>query len=193
MTRCDDCGDGRTGGGKGQSMKITLDLLRAMGACADGLAWFEAKLGAEADYQAALDLAVADSRIEWACWALSAIGGTNDVTEVDGATETRAHVVVAGTLKVRGSLCVSGRVAAGSGIKAGWGIKAGEGIKAGYSIHATLTISARLRIFAGLVSWRLPTAEETEIVARAVTGTIAHGAFRALPSPSGGAKSLATS
>jgi len=60
------------------------------------------------------------------------------------------------------------------GIKAGWGIEAGEGIKAGEGIEAGLglkaglqivcrTLSSKSRIFAGLVGWRRPTPEETQI------------------------------
>ena len=65
-------------------------------------------------------------------------------------------------------------IKAGDGIEAGCGIKAGDGIEAGFSIRANF-ISVGLRIFAGLVSWRLPTEEEMLIDAKIRSGTVAHG------------------
>ena len=56
------------------------------------------------------------------------------------------------------------------------GIKAGSGIKAGYSIQCKQYLSAKLRIFAGMVSWRLPTPEEQTITCGALKqGTITLG------------------
>ena len=62
----------------------------------------------------------------------------------------------------------------GSGIEAGLGIKAGWGIEAGLGIKAKF-ISVKLRIFAGMISWRLPTPEETEIRAEILSGIVALG------------------
>jgi hypothetical protein len=73
-------------------------------------------------------------------------------------------------------------IKAGEGIEAGWGIKAGEGIEAGWGIkagegiHCKFDLSVRLRIFVGLINWRLPTADEQQIVCgRLVSGTVASG------------------
>ncbi len=77
-------------------------------------------------------------------------------------------------------------IKAGEGIKAGWGIKAGEGIEAGWGIEAGLSIqcifiSAKFRIFAGLISWRLPTPDEQKIICAEVRhGTVAYGTLEIL-------------
>ncbi len=71
-------------------------------------------------------------------------------------------------------------IKAGSGIKAGWGIEAGWGIKAGLSIQC-IFISAKFRIFAGLISWRLPTPDEQKIICAEVRhGTVAYGTLEIL-------------
>lgn len=71
-------------------------------------------------------------------------------------------------------------IEAGEGIKAGRGIEAGRGIKAGWGIEAGLSIKGtwidcKLRIFAGMVSDRLPTEEETAISGIIRSGTVAFG------------------
>ncbi len=96
-------------------------------------------------------------------------------------------------------------IKAGEGIEAGWGIKAGEGIEAGGGIEAgkginaggcieadwdinagfsivCKTIRAKLRIFAGLVSWRVPTDEELQIrCEELLEGTVAFGELVLIP------------
>jgi len=57
-------------------MKLTIDLLTAKGACAEGLAWFTTRFRYEADYQAVLDALVEADRPDWARWCLIHIGRT---------------------------------------------------------------------------------------------------------------------
>ena len=72
------------------------------------------------------------------------------------------------SIKVTKSLISNWGIEAGDGIEAGCSIKAGDGIEAGCGIKAGLSItgkwiSSRLRIFAGLMIWKKPTVEETQI------------------------------
>ncbi len=103
-----------------------------------------------------------------------------------GVLEYAGHVEVAADLRrvqftrinVAGRLVAQAGtgIQAGGGIEAGWHIKAGTGIQAGKGIHCKLDLSAKLRIFAGLINWRLPTADEQRIECRRlINGTIALG------------------
>jgi len=60
--------------------------------------------------------------------------------------------------------------------RAGTGIEAGEGIEAGTGIEAGANISVRFRIFSGLIMWREPKPEETEIrCKRLESGEVSYG------------------
>ena len=150
-------------------MKITLEFAKSKGACADGLAWFEAKFGLEADYQLTLDTLADERKIDWARWLLKAIGPTAEVLTIDGPTNTRAHIIAAGHLVIAGNLAVSGSV------------QAGEGIEAGLSISCNGIVFSSLRIFAGVCGWRIPTADEQRIVCTQVNGIVAHGTLQLAP------------
>ena len=187
-------------------MLITLDFLKSKGACLTGLRYFKENFGESADYQAVLDKLAADDRVSDARWLLDNAGSDKDAVREITETPATRHVFAAGRLEIKIDISVAGCVFAGSGIKAGLGISAGEGIKAGegisagwgisagkgikagegisagwgikagFSIRCKRALSARLRIFAGLVSWRMPTPEEQEIeCAKLEQGTVALG------------------
>ena len=107
--------------------------------------------------------------------------GKEDLSDYQGHIEAQENL---GTIRFENSLRSSGNIyfrtgsgiEAGYGIKAGWGIKADGGIEAGWGIVCKLELSSKLRIFAGLVTWRMPTKEEMQIkVGKLVLGQVCYG------------------
>ena len=143
---------------------ITVAVLRAKGACEEGVKLFVERYGEDGapDYQEVLHALAESSSTSIANWLMRAMGAAQTETVVEGGLEVVGNVFVAGSLRVHGG------IKAVDGIKAGMGIKAGWGIEAGW-------VQCSLRIFAGLVAWRLPEPHELEIRAELRGGTIAHG------------------
>ena len=116
-------------------MQITLDLLRANGACEDGVNAFLGQYpDGLADYQDVLNKCVEHDLERYAAWLLNAVGPTMDVLRIEGDLITDKSIYICGSLYVTGS------IKAGGGINAGWGVNAGENINAGrnYGIYAGL-------------------------------------------------------
>jgi hypothetical protein len=101
--------------------------------------------------------------------------GKEDLSNYQGHIEAEENL---GTIRFKTELIASGNIyfRTGSGIKAGWGIEAGGGLEAGGGIICKGELSSKLRIFAGLVTWRMPTKEEMQIkVGKLVLGQVCYG------------------
>ena len=93
-----------------------------------------------------------------------------------GGIKAGEGIVAGGGIKAGGGIQAGEGIEAGGGIQAGWGIVAGKGIEAGLGIVCKLELSSKLRIFAGLVTWRMPTKEEMQIkVGKLVLGQVCYG------------------
>ena len=128
-------------------MKITKELLKEKGACADGYRDFLREYPVDkypdgVEYQELLDCC-AEKNFEYGSWLLEMFGRTDEVRKIGGDLIVEKGIIFAGQLEVRG--CIE----AGDGIKAGWGIEAGRGIKAGRGIEAGDGIKAGWGIEAG--------------------------------------------
>ena len=137
-------------------MQITLDLLRANGACEDGVNAFLGQYpDGLADYQDVLNKCVEHDLERYAAWLLNAVGPTMDVLRIEGDLITDKSIYICGSLYVTGSINAGGGIEAGRGIKAGesikvgWGVNAGGGINAGRGIKAGESINAGRGINAG--------------------------------------------
>ena len=122
-------------------MQITLDLLRANGACEDGVNAFLGQYpDGLADYQDVLNKCVEHDLERYAAWLLNAVGPTMDVLRIEGDLITDKSIYICGSLYVTGSINAGENINAGWGINAGWDINAGRGIDAGrnYGIYAGL-------------------------------------------------------
>ena len=119
-------------------MKITKELLKEKGACADGYRDFLKEYPVDkypdgVEYQELLDCC-AEKNFSYGSWLLGAFGKTDGARKIDGDLITEKGIIFAGRLEVKG--CIK----AGEGIEAGRGIEAGNGIKAGdeFGIYAGL-------------------------------------------------------
>ena len=131
-------------------MKITKELLKEKGACADGYRDFLKEYPVDkypdgVEYQELLDCC-AEKNFEYGSWLLEMFGRTDEVRKIGGDLIIEKGIIFAGQLEVKG--CIE----AGDGIKAGWGIEAGRGIKAGWGIEAGDGIKAgcEFGVYAGL-------------------------------------------
>lgn len=113
-------------------MKITKELLKEKGACADGYRAFLEEYPVDkypdgVEYQELLDCC-AEKNFSYGSWLLGAFGKTDEVRKIEGDLIAEKGIIFAGQLEAEGC------------IKAGWGIEAGEGIEAGceYGIYAGL-------------------------------------------------------
>ena len=128
-------------------MQITLDLLRANGACEDGVNAFLGQYpDGLADYQDVLNKCVEHDLERYAAWLLNAVGPTMDVLRIEGDLITDKSIYICGSLYVTGSINAGGGIEAGRGIKAGESINAGGGVNAGENINA----GRNYGIYAGL-------------------------------------------
>ena len=118
-------------------MQITLDLLRANGACEDGVNAFLGQYpDGLADYQDVLNKCVEHDLERYAAWLLNAVGPTMDVLRIEGDLITDKSIYICGSLYVTGSINAGENINAGWDINAGENVNAGRGIKAGESINA---------------------------------------------------------
>ena len=125
-------------------MKITKELLKEKGACADVYRDFLKEYPVDkypdgVEYQELLDCC-AEKNFSYGSWLLSAFGKTDEVRKIDGDLIVEEGIIFAGRLEVKGCIKAGRGINAGLGIKAGCGIKAGWGIKAGdeFGIYAGL-------------------------------------------------------
>ena len=121
-------------------MKITKELLKEKGACADGYRDFLKEYPVDkypdgVEYQELLDCC-AEKNFSYGSWLLGAFGKTDEIRKIDGDLIVEKGIIFAGRLEVKG--CIE----AGCGIEAGWGIKADGDIEAGYNIKAGCGIEA---------------------------------------------------
>ena len=135
-------------------MKITKELLREKGACADGYRDFLKEYPVDkypdgVEYQELLDCC-AEKNFSYGSWLLGAFGKTDEVRKIDGDLIVEKGIIFAGRLEVKGCIKAGEGIKAGDGIEAGWGINAGEGIEAGCGIKAGWGINAGEGIEAGL-------------------------------------------
>ena len=134
-------------------MKITKELLKEKGACADGYRDFLKEYPVDkypdgVEYQELLDCC-AEKNFIYGSWLLGAFGKTDGARKIDGDLITEKGIIFAGRLEVKGCIKAGEGIKAGCGIKAGGGIQAGEGIKAGCGIEAGEGIEAGRGIEAG--------------------------------------------
>lgn len=113
-------------------MKITKELLKEKGACADGYRDFLKEYPVDkypdgVEYQKLLDCC-AEKNFSYGSWLLGTFGKTGEVRKIEGDLIVEKGIIFAGQLEVKGC------------IKAGFGIEAGNGIKAGdeFGIYAGL-------------------------------------------------------
>ena len=135
-------------------MKITKELLKEKGACADGYRDFLKEYPVDkypdgVEYQELLDCC-AEKNFSYGSWLLGAFGKTDDVRKIEGDLIVEEGIIFAGQLEVKGCIKAGGSIKAGDGIKAGGGIEAGNGIDAGLGIKAGGGIKAGDGIDAGL-------------------------------------------
>ena len=134
-------------------MKITKELLKEKGACADGYRDFLKEYPVDkypdgVEYQELLDCC-AEKNFSYGSWLLGAFGKTDDVRKIEGDLIVEEGIIFAGQLEVKGCIKAGGSIKAGGGIKAGDGIKAGCSIRAGFGIETGYGIEAGDGIKAG--------------------------------------------
>ena len=169
-------------------MKITKELLKEKGACADGYRDFLKEYPVDeypdgVEYQELLDCC-AEKNFSYGSWLLGAFGKTDEVRKIDGDLIGEKGIIFAGQLEVKGCIEAGDGIEAGYGIKAGcgieagWGIKAGEDIEAGYGIEAGWGIEAgdEFGIYAGLRS-RITNKTQRKIIAKKRPENIMCGEF----------------
>ena len=118
---------------------ITREHLLALGACIDGVEFFDRTYqDGRAEYQDMLDKAVDGGHTDYASWLLAKIGPTEDTLEVDEINSADTDVVFAGSIRVRTRIVV-GCIEAGGGIEAGRGIEAGWGFGVYAGLHVRIT------------------------------------------------------
>ena len=135
-------------------MKITKELLKEKGACADGYRDFLMEYPVDkypdgVEYQELLDCC-AEKNFSYGSWLLGAFGKTDEIRKIDGDLIVEKGILFAGRMEVKGCIKAGWGIEAGNGIKAGRGIKAGWGIKSGLGIEAGNGIKAGYGIEAGL-------------------------------------------
>ena len=151
-------------------MKITKELLREKGACADGYRDFLKEYPVDkypdgVEYQELLDCC-AEKNFSYGSWLLGAFGKTDENRKIDGDLIAEKGIIFAGQLEVKG--CIK----AGEGIEAGWGIDAGCGIEAGNGIKA----GDEFGIYAGLCC-RITNKTQRKIIAKNRPENIMCGEF----------------
>ena len=119
-------------------MKITKELLKEKGACADGYRDFLKEYPVDkypdgVEYQELLDCC-AEKNFEYGSWLLEMFGRTDEVRKIGGDLIIEKGIIFAGQLEVKG--CIE----AGDGIKAGWGIEAKQYIHAEKRIFAGVSV-----------------------------------------------------
>ena len=126
-------------------MKITKELLKEKGACADGYRDFLREYPVDkypdgVEYQELLDCC-AEKNFSYGSWLLGAFGKTVEVRKIEGDLIVEKGIIFAGRLEVKGCIKAGEGIKAGLGIKAGWSIKADGGIEAGdeFGIYAGLS------------------------------------------------------
>ena len=131
-------------------MKITKELLKEKGACADGYRDFLKEYPVDkypdgVEYQELLDCC-AEKNFSYGSWLLGAFGKTDEVRKIDGDLITEKGIIFAGQLEAKGCIKAGWGIEAGEGIEAGGGIEAGEGIEAGggYGIFAGIRVKIEL-------------------------------------------------
>ena len=134
-------------------MKITKELLKEKGACADGYRDFLKEYPVDkypdgVEYQELLDCC-AEKDFSYGSWLLGAFGKTDEVRKIDGDLIVEKGIIFAGRLEVKGCIKAGLGIKAGDGIDAGRGIDAGGGIEAGEGIKAGDGIDAGRGIDAG--------------------------------------------
>ena len=127
-------------------MKITKELLKEKGACADGYRDFLKEYPVDkypdgVEYQELLDCC-AEKNFSYGSWLLGAFGKTVEVRKIEGDLIVEEGIIFAGQLEVKGCIKAGCGIKAGDGIEAGLGIEAGCGIKAGCGINAGNGIEA---------------------------------------------------
>ncbi len=128
---------------------ITLDYLKQLGACRDGLREFQRVFPDGGKYQDVLDRCAEESRVDFGIWLLNHIGATDDVRIYKEDINNPNRVIIfAGNIKFESKVNIKALYSA-RGIKASWGIEAGCGIKAGDGIEAGCGIKAGWGIEAG--------------------------------------------
>ena len=151
-------------------MKITKELLKEKGACADGYRDFLKEYPVDkypdgVEYQELLDCC-AEKNFSYGSWLLGKFGKTDEGRKIDGDLIVEKGIIFAGRLEVKG--CIK----AGEGIKAGDGIEAGEGIEAGNGIKA----GDEFGIYAGL-RFRVTNKTQRKIIAKNRPENIMCGEF----------------
>ena len=124
------------------SQLITLDFLKAHGACAEGRREFERVFPDGGEYQQVLDRCADEDRMDFAQWLMKVCGPSDDVrTFDDDIDEPDKNIAFAGTVQFK-RVARAKSMLAGCGIEAGWGIKAGGRIEAGkgYGIFSGLAV-----------------------------------------------------
>ena len=134
-------------------MKITKELLKEKGACADGYRAFLEEYPVDkypdgVEYQELLNCC-AEKNFSYGSWLLGAFGKTDEVRKIDGDLITEKGIIFAGQLEAKGCIKAGWGIEAGEGIRAGLGIETGYGIEAGGGIKAGLGIKAGEGIKAG--------------------------------------------
>lgn len=163
-------------------MKITKELLKEKGACADGYRDFLKEYPVDkypdgVEYQELLDCC-AEKNFSYGSWLLGAFGKTDDVRKIEGDLIVEEGIIFAGQLEVKGCIKAGGSIKAGDGIEAGRGIDAGLGIKAGRGIDAGWIIRAgdEFGIYAGL-RFRVTNKTQRKIIAKERPENIMCGEF----------------
>lgn len=149
-------------------MKITKELLKEKGACADGYRDFLKEYPVDkypdgVEYQELLDCC-AEKNFSYGSWLLGAFGKTVEVRKIEGDLIVEEGIIFAGQLEVKGCIkagCgikAGNGIEAGLGIEAGWGIEAGDGIEAGceYGIYAGLRCRTTNKILRKIIAKKRP-------------------------------------
>ena len=134
--------------------RITIQLLKDLGACRDGQRNFMRAFPDGAGYQETLDRCAEEGRVDFGMWLLDKLGATEDVRTFDeDVDEPEKIILFAGAVEfkrganvmhliVKCGIRAGEGIRAGRGIIAGWGISAGLGILSGWVLHACRAIDA---------------------------------------------------
>ena len=157
-------------------MKITKELLKEKGACADGYRAFLEECPVDkypdgVEYQELLDCC-AEKNFSYGSWLLGAFGKTDEVRKIEGDLIVEKGIIFAGQLEAKGCIKAGWGIEAGEGIEAGGGIEAGEGIEAGWGIKA----GDEFGIYAGLCC-RVTNKTQRKIIAKKRPENIMCGEF----------------
>ena len=98
--------------------------------------------------------------------------------EADGSINAGGYIDAGGYIEAGWSINAGGYIEAGWSINADGSIAAGEGILAQLAITCKSTLKAKFGIYAGVCTWKEPSADEQTITCGKLDGTVKYGTLK---------------